>query len=109
MQRQLREMLGRERERIDKIWLVTDDAEPSAALRAALRADPSLQALRVPHEALAAWLQPQAGHALDEHLYLIDPMGEWMMRMPADPDPARVKRDLDRLLRASASWDQPGR
>ena len=28
------------------------------------------------------------------------------MRVPADPDPARVKRDLDRLLRASSSWDR---
>ena len=49
------------------------------------------------------------GHALEDHLYLVDPMGEWMMRMPADPDPARLRRDLDRLLRASASWDSPGR
>jgi len=31
------------------------------------------------------------------------------MRWPIDADPARIKRDLDRLLRASASWDQPGR
>jgi len=46
---------------------------------------------------------------LEQHLYLVDPMGEWMMRMPADPDPARVKRDLERLLRAASSWDQPGR
>ena len=109
MQRQLREMLGRERERIDKIWLVTDEAELPVALRTALQADPGLRVLRAPREALAAWLQPDAGHALEDHLYLVDPMGEWMMRMPADPDPAKVKRDLDRLLRASASWDQPGR
>jgi hypothetical protein len=109
MQRQLREMLGRERDRIDKIWLVTDTAEPASALRAALDADPTLQVLRVPSEALAAWLQPEAGHALEDHLYLVDPMGEWMMRVPADPDPARVKRDLDRLLRAASSWDLPGR
>jgi hypothetical protein len=109
MQRQLREMLGRERDRVDKIWLVTDGAELPAALRAALQADPGLQVLRVPRAALAAWLQPQAGHALEDHLYLVDPMGEWMLRVPADPDPARIKRDLDRLLRASASWDRPGR
>jgi hypothetical protein len=32
-----------------------------------------------------------------------------MMRVPADPDPTRVKRDLDKLLRASAGWDRPGR
>jgi hypothetical protein len=109
MQRQLRDMLGRERERIDKIWLVTDDAELPAALRTVLQSDAGLRVLRAPREALAAWLQPDAGHALEDHLYLVDPMGEWMMRMPADPDPAKVKRDLDRLLRASASWDQPGR
>ena len=45
----------------------------------------------------------------DGYLYLVDPMGEWMMRAPAEPDPQRVKRDLDRLLRASASWDRAGR
>jgi len=39
----------------------------------------------------------------------VDPMGEWMMRFPAQPEPARVKRDLERLLRASSFWDQPGR
>jgi hypothetical protein len=36
-------------------------------------------------------------------------MGELMMRMPAEPDPSRVKRDLGRLLRASSSWDNAGR
>lgn len=108
-QRQLREMLGRERERIDKLWLVTDAGAVPAALRTTLAADPSLQVLRVPRDALAAWLQPEAGRALEDHLYLVDPMGEWMLRVPADAEPARVKRDLDRLLRASSSWDQPGR
>ena len=108
-QRQLREMLGRERERVDKIWLVTDAADVPPALRDALRADPSLTVLRAPREAVAAWLQADAGHELEDHLYLVDPMGEWMMRIPADPDPAKVKRDLERLLRASSSWDQPGR
>jgi hypothetical protein len=42
-------------------------------------------------------------------LYLVDPMGEWMMRVPAKPEPGRVKRDLERVLRASSSWDQAGR
>ena len=62
--------------------------------------------------ALAQWLQPAAGHALAEHLYVVDPMGNWMMRFPAGIDAAaaaRAKRDLERLLRASASWDTAGR
>ena len=46
---------------------------------------------------------------LAEHLYVVDPMGRWMMRVPGEPDPARLKRDIERLLRASASWDRPGR
>ena len=49
------------------------------------------------------------GRALTEQLYIVDPMGEWMMRTPADPEPARVKRDLDKLPRASSSWDRAGR
>jgi len=109
MQRQLREMLGRERDRVRKIWLVDDDAPVRPELRAALDAAPPATVLRVGHDALAAWLAPDDGHRLEEQLYVVDPMGEWMMRMPPEPDPARVKRDLELLLRASAGWDRPGR
>jgi len=109
VQRQLREMLGRERDRVDKIWFVTGDAAAPAALRTALSQDPTLLPLRVPREALTAWLEPAAGAALDEHLYLVDPMGEWMMRFAPDADPARMKSDIERLLRAASSWDRAGR
>jgi hypothetical protein len=108
-QRQLRETLGRERDRIDKVWLVTDDAPLAPALRAAVTAGVPVTVLRAPREAVARWLEPEPGRGLDEHLYLVDPMGEWMMRWPARPDPPKVKRDLERLLRASGWWDQPGR
>ena len=109
MQRQLREMLGREKDRLDKIWLVTDAGAIASPLAAAMSSAPATQVLRADRAALAAWLQPEPGHALEDHLYLVDPMGEWMMRMPAQADPVRVKRDLERLLRASSSWDRPGR
>ena len=65
--------------------------------------------LRLPREQVAAWLKPAQGHRLEDHLYIVDPLGEWMMRAPANADPAKLKRDLERLLRASAGWDQPGR
>lgn len=112
LQRQLREMTGRERDRIDKLWLVTDDAPIAPALRAALQAAPATLVLRVPAPALARWLAPAAGESLESlesHLYVVDPMGLWMMRAPPRPDPVRFKRDIDRLLRASAFWDRPGR
>jgi hypothetical protein len=109
MQRQLREMLGRERDRVEKIWLVSDDKPLAAPLRAATAAAPAATVLRADAAAVAAWLAPAAGQALEDHLYVVDPMGEWMMRLPVNPDPARVKRDLERLLRASSFWDKAGR
>lgn len=108
-QRQLREMVGRERDRIDKIWIATGDAPIRPALQEALDATPATRVLRMAPEAAAAWLAPEPGRALGEHLYIVDPMGEWMMRTPVAFEPQRVKRDLDRLLRASQFWDQPGR
>ena len=108
-QRQLREMLGRERDRVDKVWLVTDNGPLSPALRAATQAPMAVTVLRADALAVARWLAPAQGHTLQEHLYVVDPMGEWMMRLPAQPDPSRAKRDLDRVLRASAFWDTPGR
>jgi hypothetical protein len=109
MQRQVRQMLGRERDRLDKVWLVTDDAPLKPELRAALEGAVPVLVLRVAPAELARWLEPAPGQALEDHLYVVDPMGEWMMRTPANPDPARLKRDLERLLRASAFWDTPGR
>ena len=109
MQRQLREMVGRERDRLDKLWLVTDDAPIPAALGEALGGKEPVTVLRADAAALARWLEPEAGHQLQDHLYIVDPMGEWMMRVPAQPEPGRVKRDIDRVLRASSFWDNPGR
>jgi len=109
LQRQLRETLGREKDRLDKVWLVPDDAAPRAEVLQAIAQGQPATVLRVPRGALGRWLAPAAGHALEDHLYLVDPMGQWMMRAPPQPEPAKLKRDLERLLRASASWDLPGR
>jgi hypothetical protein len=109
MQRQLREMTGRERDRIDKLWLVIDDAPIAPALRAALDAAPATQILRVPAAAVQQWLQAAPGESLESHLYLVDPMGQWMMRAPPQAQADKFKRDIDRLLRASSFWDRPGR
>jgi cytochrome oxidase Cu insertion factor (SCO1/SenC/PrrC family) len=108
-QRQLREMLGRESARLDKLVLVADDGPIKPELQSALLAAPTATVLRAPREALAQWLAPATGRTLDEHLYVVDPMGQWMMRMPPGAEPQKMMRDLSKLLRASASWDTPGR
>jgi hypothetical protein len=109
LQRQLRETLGREKERVDKVWLVTDEGTPRTEVLQAISPGTPATVLRVPRAALAKWLAPAAGQSLDAHLYLVDPMGQWMLRSPVDPEPVKLKRDLERLLRASVSWDLPGR
>ena len=108
-QRQMREALGKEKGRIDRVWLITDSAPVDPRLRPAL-ADATV--LRVPSEQLTQWLPPAAGQQLEDHLYLVDPLGNLMMRFPANMDAtgaAKAKRDLDRVLRASGSWDKEGR
>lgn len=106
-QRQLRESLGREKERMDRVWLVSDEAAIPTALNTGLQ---GATVLRV--AGLDQWLQPAPGQQLADHLYVVDPMGNWMMRFPANMDAAaaaKAKKDLERLLRASASWDKEGR
>jgi hypothetical protein len=109
LQRQLRETMGREKDRVDWVWLVDDQAAVPQDLVPALS---SALVLRVDATRLAQWLAPDKGQKLSDHLYLVDPFGKWMMRFPAHLDvknAAEAKRDLSRLLSASASWDKPGR
>jgi hypothetical protein len=108
-QRQLRESLGKEKERIDWVWLATGDAPVDEKLMPALS---QATVLRVSSQSISEWLQPAAGRQLSEHLYVVDPMGNWMMRFPPGIElaaAAKAKKDLDRLLKASAFWDTPGR
>jgi len=109
LQRQILVGLGKDRPRTEWVWLVNDKADIAPALRPALE---EATVLRVDAQAIAQWLQPAAGNALQDHLYVVDPMGEWMMRFPAHLNTEgalKAKRDLERLLRASASWDVSGR
>jgi hypothetical protein len=106
LQRQLRETLGKNKDRVDRVWLVDDEAPVRDALAPALA---GVTVLRAPREALAQWLQSSPGHGLADHFHMVDPLGNYMMRFPAPSDAGRIKRDLDRLMRASASWDEPGR
>ena len=109
LQRQLREMTGRDADRVDKLWLLIDDAPIAPALQQAMLGSPAMNILRLPRTAVSAWLQPAPGQALEDHLYIVDPLGDWMMRAPANADPSKLKRDVERLLRASAGWDKAGR
>lgn len=109
LQRQLRKTLGKDQNRVDWVWLVSDNAPVADSMRLPL--DDAV-VLRVDQTTLVQWLVTPPGQAVSDFLYLVDPMGNTMMRFPAQFDgagAAKARRDLDRLLRASVSWDTPGR
>ncbi len=109
MQRQLHAMLGGDTKRVDKVWLLNDQTPVAEPLRAALH---DVTVLRVDPSVLHGWLPILAGTAQTDYLYVVDPLGNAVMRFPAAMDVAQVRlawRDLARMLRATASWDGPGR
>lgn len=106
IQRQLRATLGKDQERVDRVWLVSDAVAVDPVLRAAMG---DAVVLRVDPQALRDWLQTPSLH---DYLFVVDPFGNAMMRFPAQVDAAqasRMRRDLDHLLRATAAWSVPQR
>lgn len=102
--RQVRLTQGKDQHRIERVWLVTDGGNPAPELDAEYAGTRKV-VLRDP--ALLARL-PSDGNVAD-HIYLVDPVGNLMMRYPRDLDPSRMKRDVSRLLRVSAGWVQVDR
>jgi cytochrome oxidase Cu insertion factor (SCO1/SenC/PrrC family) len=93
--RQARAIQGRERERIVRVLLQPTGAPPLDAPR--LTQHPGLLIVRADP---AQWtLLPGSGDTAS--IYLIDPLGNLVLRYPADPDIKRLAKDLERLLRAS--------
>ncbi|HEY0488526.1 MAG TPA: cytochrome C oxidase subunit I [Telluria sp.] len=97
--RQLRLMQGKERERVERVWLVTDTTPLDTML---MRVIEGTRMLRVPADAVNKWLPVEQGGNAADHVYLIDPLGNLMMRFPKNADPAKVKKDIGKVLKASA-------
>ncbi len=109
--RQFRLMLGKDMDRIDWLWLINDQASVDPKLAASLTHD-SATVLRVDADTLNAWLPAPADKSQNDYIFVVDPMGNTMMRFPSRLDSAgaaKAKRDMEHLLRASLSWDPPGR
>jgi hypothetical protein len=94
--RQIRLMQGKDMDRIERVWLVSDGVRP----------DPDLATL---HQ--GTWMVDARGSELpallpaqglpQDYIYLIDPLGNLMMRYRRDADPTGMKKDFTRLLKVS--------
>ena len=96
--RQLRFSQGKEMERIERVWLVADKEAINPQL---IREFEGTHILRVEPAKLAAWLPVDAGSSAADHYFMIDPLGNLMMRFPKEPDNNKIKKDISKLLRAS--------
>src|SRR5688572_23068980 len=77
--RQVRRAQGKDMDRVERFWALTDGAKPRAELVAAIEGT-------------------HLGNVSD-HIYLVDPLGNLMMRYPRDPDPSKMIKDLQRLVK----------
>ena len=92
--RQARLLQGREMGRVERVWVITEDARPDPKL---LQAYDGMRSGR-DTSGLARQLPAERP---GERIFLIDPLGNVMLRFPADPDALGMSRDLARLLKVS--------
>lgn len=97
--RQLRLAQGKEMERIERVWLITDNKPIDTIL---MREFDGTNMLRVKESVVRAWLPVEEGANMSDHIYMIDPLGNLMMRFPKDADPNKIKKDVIKLLKASS-------
>ena len=96
MLRQLRLTQGKEMTRIERAWLISDEGAIAPKLIDALsgtwlvRAGGSELINRLPAE-----------RAVTEYIYVVDPLGNLVLRYPSDAEPSRIIKDLTRLLKTS--------
>ena len=88
--RQLRRAQGKDQARVERLWVITDAGTPRPELLAAIE---GTHVSRIPPGEFPG--------ERSDHIYLVDPLGNLMMRFPRDPDPSRMLKDLQRLLRYS--------
>ncbi|HYN13384.1 MAG TPA: cytochrome C oxidase subunit I [Burkholderiales bacterium] len=85
--RQVRRAQGKDIARVERLWLIAGTGAPRPELLAAI------EGTRIVPSADAAFSP--------DHIYLVDPLGNLMLRFPRDPDPSKMLKDLQRLLKYS--------
>ena len=103
--RQVIETQGKEADRVQSVFVLTD-AKALDWLRYAIKDYPNTQVIVGPPNGVATLVRQFAlpvGGPLDNlnRVYLVDPLGNFMMSYPADADPTGMRKDLARLLRLS--------
>jgi len=94
--RQVRTMQNREMDRIERLWLIDDDINASAEIKE--KYDGTFFVNAKGSELLD---QIQTREIQRKHIYLVDPIGNLMMRFPEELEPRKMSDDIKRLLQVS--------
>jgi hypothetical protein len=110
LMRQVRASLGREMERVQIVWINTDNSKVSETLQEAYNEQAGVKIIGMPaneesKNKLIQWLNMDDAK---DAIHLLDPKGERMMRFsvsPQAPEFPKMRKDIEKLLK----WNPTGK
>lgn len=105
--RQLRLIQGKDADEVERVLFLLDENEVPQKVLAAYEGN---LFVRDVSGKFAQQFSLAGGGKVDvtQHLFLVDPLGNLMMRYPQNPDVEKIKKDLSKLIRLSAGWVRTG-
>jgi hypothetical protein len=94
--RQVRLVQNKEMRRVERLWLIDDNATIDSSL---LEKYEGTIFVNAKDSEFLESLKPTESQRL--YIYLVDPIGNVMMRFPENADPSEMVDDLKRLLHVS--------
>lgn len=94
--RQVRLVQGKEMHRIERLWLINDETKPAANL---IKDFDGTYFVSAQDSEMLNLVEVE--DVQTKHIYLIDPLGNLMMRFPENVDGTKMGHDLKRLLHVS--------
>ena len=94
--RQVRLIQNTEKERVERVWLIDDGKTPTPELAH------EYEGLRIINAKDSELLDGFPSNTSQrDHIYVVDPIGNLMMRFPKDPNPSKMAKDIKHLLKVS--------
>jgi cytochrome oxidase Cu insertion factor (SCO1/SenC/PrrC family) len=94
--RQVRKTQGKHPERIERVWLITGKGQPSEHLQEEYAGTAFVLLNDLSIVSRLPYMQ-----SLNDHIFLVDPLGNVVLRYPKNADSTRMRKDLERLLKVS--------
>ena len=94
--RQVRMVQHKEKHRVERLWLIDDDVVPNVELTKEYE---GTLFVKTNDSALLDAIPPKESQR--KHIYMVDPLGNLIMRYPEELNPTKMGKDIKRLLHVS--------